>query len=232
VTQLGSLKAGVTLVPVTTSSSASFFSAVSESGVRGAIFSPNGRVDNNIKKSEVLSSNISELGTAYKGSRVRSSAYPKLDFLIQTGFYTIPGTFKFRDILTYANPNFLNFSLNEIDESQTLYSWNGAVTLGQISDEAANFGYSNPESTIVTLGNINNPKLFAKCNFHHITCSNILAGLTSFTNGNLSIFIPNEEDAISVLRNVTNPIIVHDATIQKVTLDGIKSLGINNFVSV
>lgn len=163
VTQIGALKAGVTLVPVTTQSSASFFSAVSEPGVRGAIFSPNGRVDNNIKKSEVLQHNISELQTAYKGSSVKSKAYPKLDYLIQTGFYSIPGTFKFRDVLTYANPNFVNFSLNDIDETQTLYSWNGSVTLGQISDEAATFGYGNPTSTIVTLGNINNPKLFAKC---------------------------------------------------------------------
>lgn len=158
------MKAGVTIIPVVGDNSDSFFSALSESGVKGAVISPNGRVDGNLKKSEVLSNNIPELSNSYLGQSVKSSAYPSLDLIVQTGFYSIPGTFKYKDVLTYANPNFLNFNLNEIDESQTLYGGEyGTLSLSQVTDDASNFGFSNEERSFVVLGNINNPNLFVKC---------------------------------------------------------------------
>jgi hypothetical protein len=164
VTQLGCLKAGVTIVPVVGNNSDSFFSALSEQGVKGAVISPNGRVDGNQKKSEVLSANIPELNSAYLGQSVNSSSYPELDLIVQTGFYSIPGTFKYKDVLTYANPNFLDFDLNQIDESQTLYGGDyGTLSLSEVTDDASNFGFTNAERSFVVLGNINNPNLFVKC---------------------------------------------------------------------
>ena len=94
VAQVGCLKAGVTIIPVLGQNSDSFFSALSENGVKGAIMSPNGRVDGNKKKSEVLANNIPELSKSYLGQTVSTKNYPNLSLIVQTGFYAIPGTFK------------------------------------------------------------------------------------------------------------------------------------------
>ena len=140
-----------------------FFDAISDTGVKGAVISPNGRVEGNIKKSEALLNQYPELKKSYMGENGQIASLPHLEFLIHTGFYTIPGTFKFKDVLVYSNRNFLNFNTNEIDEASALFAGNaGDVSLSDATDDASNFGYNNQDRTLVALGNVNQPNLFVK----------------------------------------------------------------------
>jgi acyl-CoA synthetase (AMP-forming)/AMP-acid ligase II len=59
--QLGCLKSGVTLVPIMSESPVDFFKAVSSSGAKGAIISPNRRVNGNQKISESILHELEEL---------------------------------------------------------------------------------------------------------------------------------------------------------------------------
>ena len=60
-TQLGCMRAGVTLVPIISDTPKDFFKALTSSGAKGAMISPNKRVDGNLKQSEVLQNEIVEL---------------------------------------------------------------------------------------------------------------------------------------------------------------------------
>lgn len=61
--QYGCFRSGVTFVPVTKEDPQAFFAALADKSVKGAVISPNRRVDGNLKQSEVLLNNIPELKT-------------------------------------------------------------------------------------------------------------------------------------------------------------------------
>lgn len=97
------MKAGVTLVPVMSDNSNDFFKELKNKDVKAAIISPNKRVSGNLKQSEVLLHNIDELNKRnlfpdqdHRGSTLNLKDYPALKYIIHTGFYAIPGTYKFR----------------------------------------------------------------------------------------------------------------------------------------
>jgi acyl-CoA synthetase (AMP-forming)/AMP-acid ligase II len=100
--QCGCMRCGITLHPVFGDSPDDFFAEISNSGAKAAIISPNRRVDGNDKQSEVLLKQIGELTNRkaslldHTGSPLKLGNYPQLKFLIQTGFYNIPGVYKFR----------------------------------------------------------------------------------------------------------------------------------------
>ena len=66
--QYGAYKAGVTLVPIMSENPEDFFQAVGKSQAKAAIISPNRRVAGNLKQSEALANNFTEL----KGRRVEA----------------------------------------------------------------------------------------------------------------------------------------------------------------
>lgn len=157
--QFGCLKAGVTIVPIRSDNPNDFFEALSDPSVKAVVISPNGRVNGNLKKSEVLNQKFKEMQGCYAGENVQLKDYPHVQFMIHTGFYTIPGMFKYKDVLLYANKNFLNFDLNNIDEQDELYE---GQTLSDATDVASTFGFNNPERNLLVLGNVNNPDLFVQ----------------------------------------------------------------------
>lgn len=60
-----------------------------------------------------------------KGANLSSSKFSKLKHLIQTGFYSYPGTYKFKHILTYASKNFNSLSLPSFDSGRPFYTYGG-----------------------------------------------------------------------------------------------------------
>lgn len=105
VAQIGALKSGVVLSPIQDSSSKGVKEALSNA--KGCIVSPNGRVSDH-KKSQVIQNIIPEIENLQNGLPLNSAAFPNLRVLIQTGFYTIPGFIKYKDLLVYASNNFSN----------------------------------------------------------------------------------------------------------------------------
>lgn len=157
--QFGCLKAGVTILPVQSEDPNDFFQALSDPSVKAAVISPNGRVQGNLKKSEVLQNRFSEMQQAHLGENVQLGDFPHVQFLVHTGFYSIPGMFKYKDVLLYANSNFLNFDLQQIDGQDELFE---GVRLTEASDSAEVLGHQNEGRNLLVLGNINNPQLFAQ----------------------------------------------------------------------
>lgn len=100
--QYGCMKSGVTIHPVFGNDAQTFFTELSESGAKAAIISPNRRINGNLKQSEALLNGISELKTRkyslldHTGSPLKLRNFPQLRYLIQTGFYSVPGSYKFR----------------------------------------------------------------------------------------------------------------------------------------
>lgn len=161
--QIGCLKAGVTIVPYIGDSVDGFLGAVEDSSAKAAIFSPNGRVEGNIKRAEAIQRELPELSLHYPGDPLTLGSFPALNALIQTGFYTIPGTLKFRDILVYANPFYRTKLLPQIDDSSLLFSGStGDLSLGEATDLASSFTLKNAGRVIVVMGNPNSPSLFTK----------------------------------------------------------------------
>jgi len=192
VAQLGSAKAGIAIVPLTSSSGADFQSALRDTDCTGVLFSANTKA-NGQKRSEVLYEAFPELENAYSGSATSFSNYPKLKHLIHVGFHTLPGTFKFRQLLVYANKNLTTYSLpTDLSSSLPLYYAKSAgsykeYTLGDINNFAEQFRSQNDitkDDTIVVSGCPYCPGTFATGAYQSIANGNyvILYGNESLKN--------------------------------------------------
>jgi len=75
--------------------------------------------------------------------------------LINVGFHTLPGTFKFRQLLVYANPNFTNYRIpTDLADDVPLYYAPGEgkeYTLRDINDFAEKFRSQNDVKEADTL---------------------------------------------------------------------------------
>ena len=105
VTQMGSIKAGVSVVTFDEKDSCEALDpALGTSKARGLIFSPSTEAEDGQTRQTFLQSLMPELSTMYAGEEVNLSKYPNLKHVIQTGHSAIRGVNKYRDLAVYANP--------------------------------------------------------------------------------------------------------------------------------
>lgn len=147
-TQIGSAKVGVTLVPLLSSTEQDFEKGLKDSDCKGVIFSANTKSGGK-RRSDVLNGVLPELESTYAGNPLSFSKYPSLKHLINVGFHTLPGTFKFRQLLVYANPNFSTYRIptDLTDNIPLYYAQTGGnykeYTLRDIHEFAENFRSQN-----------------------------------------------------------------------------------------
>lgn len=119
--QLGAIKAGVVLTPLCVEKSNDLEVLIKESGIRGLIFSPNSKLEENTY-SNLLKQTIPELNDSFNnGSALKSSKFTKLEHLIHTGFYSIPGTLKYKQMLVYASKKFNTLALPTFNLKSNAY---------------------------------------------------------------------------------------------------------------
>lgn len=144
--QIGMAKVGVALVPLQSSSAEDLKKALKDSECKGVLFSANTKSDGK-KRSEVLNEVFPDLENSHSGSSLNSSEFPKLKHLVHVGFHTIPGTFKFRQLLVYANPNLQTHKLPDGENAPLVYAQSGKgykeYTLQDIQKLAEDFRNKN-----------------------------------------------------------------------------------------
>jgi hypothetical protein len=103
--------------------------------------------------------------SAYPGTPLRSSRFPKCKNLIHTGFNSIPGTLKYLQLLVYANPNFQTNRPTLGDFNVPLfYASRKSFTLTDIEAQNQEFRSRNNISdgdNILVVGDPNSPATFA-----------------------------------------------------------------------
>lgn len=153
-TQIGSAKIGVTLVPLLTSSEQDLEKGLKDSDCKGVLFSANTKSGGK-RRADILNGVFPELESTYSGNPLSFSKYPNLKHLINVGFHTLPGTFKFRQLLVYANPNFTNYRIpTDLADDVPLYYAPGEgkeYTLRDINDFAEKFRSQNDVKEADTL---------------------------------------------------------------------------------
>jgi long-subunit acyl-CoA synthetase (AMP-forming) len=114
IAQLGAMKTGVTLVNFSENSCKDALDhALKSSNAKGLIFSPNTEIDQSTKRADVLHELMPELNSMYFGEELVSNAYPHLNHIVQTGFSTIKGTNKFKDVAVYTSPAMSTYEMPE-----------------------------------------------------------------------------------------------------------------------
>ncbi|KAM3135404.1 hypothetical protein pb186bvf_012423 [Paramecium bursaria] len=108
---VGAAKAGVISVPFRANDAKSIEQAINTVNPQGIVFSPN-QVVGEQKFIEIIQNLIPEAKQASQGLPLKSR-FSNLRWLVHTGFYSYPGTYKFRESLTYASKNFNRLSLPE-----------------------------------------------------------------------------------------------------------------------
>lgn len=73
----------------------------------------------------MLKSLVPEINSTHSGESLRSNKFSNLKWLIHTGFYSYPGTYKFRESLVYASKNFNRLSLPAVSGPITAVLKNG-----------------------------------------------------------------------------------------------------------
>lgn len=95
---------------------------------------------------------------------MKSSNFPSLRNVVHTGFNSVPGTTKFRQVLVYANPNFQTNSISSGHASPLFNYQNTDYSLDDISYANQAFRQNNGVSSddvIVVIGDSNTPNTFA-----------------------------------------------------------------------
>ena len=209
VAQMGALKTGVVLSTVQDESATGLRSA--QENAKGCILSPNGRVADQ-KKSHLVQSIIPEIENLQNGLPLNSAAFPHLRVLIQTGFYTIPGFLKYKDMLVYANNNFWTGDKADGSPQQRPMFDTGAGILSsqEAMEDAKAFMAENElttNDTLVVLSHPENSNTFAR------------AALASYYTGLYSIYCGKEGDVNGVLHHVKNAVVIGDGS-SKLTYTG------------
>jgi hypothetical protein len=98
------------------------------------------------------------------GTPLKSSRFPKLRNIIHTGFNSIPGTLKYKQILVYGNSNFQTNHFNE-DQGVPVFWANGkAYSVRDIDAQNQEWrqknNFANGDSVLL-IGNAGSPASFA-----------------------------------------------------------------------
>ncbi|CAK56794.1 unnamed protein product (macronuclear) [Paramecium tetraurelia] len=107
---VGAAKAGVTVIPFRSNDQNEIENTIGVVNPKGIVFSPN-QLIGETKFIEVLNNLVPETSQTQSGQILKSSKFSNLKWLIHTGFYSYPGTYKFRESLVYASRNFNRLSL-------------------------------------------------------------------------------------------------------------------------
>lgn len=167
--QLGAAKVGVSIVPIEAKDAGELENILKDTESRGLLVSPNGKIGNDKKYIDVVNDAIPSLAKAYNGQPLKHDKLPKLKHIIHTGFYSYPGTLKYRHILVYGNPNFLASGLPKTSDSSALFyvkkgSNYQSITHGNLQQKVDEFRKQNSidqNHTILVVGNTNTPSAFA-----------------------------------------------------------------------
>lgn len=135
--QIGAAKAGVTIVAASTGSEQDIEKLIGDSQCTGILFSPNTKIGET-KYSEIIRKLVPETAKTNRGAEWKSSKYPKLRHIIHTGFYSQPGTIKYKQLLLYASKNYNTVKLPEFNASNPLLIGSGkgeSYTLKDLSSD-------------------------------------------------------------------------------------------------
>lgn len=102
VSQMGAIKAGVTVVTFDEKENLDALDHVLGQGAKGLIFSPDTAAQGGETRLSFLQKLIPELKTMMRGDELRSGKYPTLSMLVQTGFNGVRGVNKFKDVAIYT----------------------------------------------------------------------------------------------------------------------------------
>ena len=84
-TQMGAIKAGVTIVSFDEKDSCDALDHALGTGAKGLLFSPDSVTGEGQTRTTFLQKLIPELSGMYKGDELRSAKYPSLEMVVQTG---------------------------------------------------------------------------------------------------------------------------------------------------
>ncbi|CAD8071412.1 unnamed protein product [Paramecium primaurelia] len=122
----GAAKAGVITVPFRSNDPNEIEKTISIVNPKGIVFSPN-QLIGETKFIEILKNLVPETTQTQSGESLKSSKFTNLKWLIHTGFYSYPGTYKFRESLVYASRNFNRLSLPSVTGPVTAQLRNGQL---------------------------------------------------------------------------------------------------------
>jgi len=105
VAQLGAYKTGVEVCTFhETTNRDALHHALSSTGVKGVVFSPDTDCGNGETRHSLLQGLMPELAKTSLGEELNLADYPHLQNLIQTGHRGLPGVNRFKDVAVYTSP--------------------------------------------------------------------------------------------------------------------------------
>ncbi|KAL4467248.1 hypothetical protein ABPG72_010055 [Tetrahymena utriculariae] len=207
--QVGAAKAGVTLVPIYAHSAEELEKALNDTKAKGLLLSPNSKAGNS-KYIEVVNKVIPELYNTGRGSTLKTK-FANLQHIIHTGFYTFPGTYKFRQIMVYASKNFNTLTLPNVELNVPLFiSGNQTYTLKDLiakTQENRKTSKLNDNTPVFVTGDSRSPLSFS------------LGVLNSLLYGNYSVYTGAQDlnEVGQTIRFYDNALLLVDGDIVKAT---------------
>ncbi|CAD8078850.1 unnamed protein product [Paramecium sonneborni] len=125
-TFVGASKAGVITVPFRSNDPKEIEKTINLVNPKGIVFSPN-QLIGETKFIEILKTLVPETTQTQSGESLKSNKFTNLKWLIHTGFYSYPGTYKFRESLVYASKNFNRLTLPTVTGPITARVQNGQL---------------------------------------------------------------------------------------------------------
>ncbi|CAD8084707.1 unnamed protein product [Paramecium sonneborni] len=123
---IGAAKAGVTVIPFRSNDPNEIEQTIGTINPKGIVFSPN-QLISETKFIDILKKLVPEAWQTQSGQNLKSNKFSNLKWLIHTGFYSYPGTYKFRESLVYASRNFNRLSLPQSAGSIAAILKNGSL---------------------------------------------------------------------------------------------------------
>eukprot|EP00347_Sterkiella_histriomuscorum_P009405 403341340 len=178
VSQLGSLKAGVSVVTFDEKDNIdSFHHALQNSDAKGLLFSPQTVISkeadgHSVTRKTFLQKLMPELEGMYPGDELALKNYPHLKQIIQLGHHSIRGVIKYKDSMVYANPQLSTFEIpeNKAEDVAFVSYQNGkrvsAYSNGEITEHAQKlwseiFSSSNDSHPVYMSLNLETPLALA-----------------------------------------------------------------------
>lgn len=201
VTQLGSIKAGVSVVTFEEKDNIEAFDqTLSASAAKGLILSPSTAAQAGATRLTFLQKLMPELSKMYAGDEVSVAKYPNLKLVAQTGHTAVRGVNMYRDLTVYANPA---LSTRQIPENQAAWVTHiaykgGKQTLSLTSADLVTKSKSLWESSLSKSGDESTP-IFMACDLESpLGFASFLACSAHFKK----VFVPGTFNVSQMLHSV------------------------------
>jgi len=190
IAQIALAKAGVSIVNCDIKDAKQLDEALKDTEAKGVLFSPNTKYGDK-KAEEILNEAIPGLKNIKQGDAVNLSSHPKLKHLVHVGFYSQPGTMKYRQLMVYGKQKFLTNKLSEeASEKDVLYYVKqdgkfNSYTQSDIHNKAEEFRKFNnigEDDALLVVGDSNTPSSFAYGTYNSLAFGNyvVLTGNQNF----------------------------------------------------